>query len=202
MVFFGSFRIATSTLRIRLGEFDLQGESEKLPHEEYSASSKFIHPNYNSRTFENDIALIKLSVEVTFKEHIVPACLPNKNELYTKRVAYATGWGRTSYNRPASLSALQRVSLIVIDNSVCQSWLKEAGRREKIFPGMLCAGYKEGKKDSCQGDSGSPLTTEVDKKSTLIGIVSWGIGCGRPNLPGVYTRVSNYVDWIMKQVNE
>nr|CAI5866442.1 unnamed protein product [Callosobruchus analis] len=68
-----------------------------------------------------------------------------------------------------------------------------------ISDNMLCAGYPDtGKKDSCQGDSGGPLVTRKRNSSRyeVIGIVSWGNGCARPGYPGVYTRVTQYVDWI------
>nr|XP_042141785.1 hepatocyte growth factor activator isoform X3 [Peromyscus maniculatus bairdii] len=69
-----------------------------------------------------------------------------------------------------------------------------------ISPNMLCAGYFDCKSDACQGDSGGPLVCEKNGVAYLYGIISWGDGCGRLNKPGVYTRVSNYVDWINDRI--
>lgn len=67
---------------------------------------------------------------------------------------------------------------------------------------MLCAGdtrsggNQANLHDACQGDSGGPLVCESDRHMTLVGIISWGIGCGQKDVPGVYTKVANYLDWI------
>ena len=70
----------------------------------------------------------------------------------------------------------------------------------------MCAGDLSGQKDTCQGDSGGPLFFEDEingvRKYVLAGIVSYGVECAKPNYPGIYTRVSYYLDWIRTQSNE
>ena len=68
--------------------------------------------------------------------------------------------------------------------------------QDKLTQGMFCAGYLAGGIDSCQGDSGGPMVCTTRGRNTLLGIISWGYGCGRANKPGVYTKVANYLDWI------
>ncbi|KAI4787378.1 hypothetical protein KUCAC02_036503 [Chaenocephalus aceratus] len=66
----------------------------------------------------------------------------------------------------------------------------------KLTANMFCAGYIEGRQDSCKGDSGGPLVTQYHRTTFLLGIVSWGRGCARPGNYGIYTRVSNFLPWI------
>ncbi|XP_076366524.1 trypsin-1-like isoform X1 [Tachypleus tridentatus] len=184
-----------STLRVRIGEHNIRETSEPYPHEEYTVRRKVINELYNAATYQNDIALLELSQPVIFRKHIIPVCLPEKEEIM-KGTATVTGWGRKSHGEQKVPSLLQKVNVEIIEGDTCQEWYKSVGRQEKIYNTMICAGYKEGGRDSCQGDSGGPMTLKKDGKTKLIGLVSWGVGCARPKLPGVYTKISSYIDWI------
>lgn len=93
-------------------------------------------------------------------------------------------------------SILQVVKLPIIPNNQCQKMFQVSGHHKIIRNTFICAGYTDGGKDSCEGDSGGPLMVQKDGRWTLIGTVSHGIKCAEPNLPGVYMRTSTYMPWI------
>ncbi|MEE6526259.1 hypothetical protein FKM82_026784, partial [Ascaphus truei] len=88
--------------------------------------------------------------------------------------------------------ALQKVDIELIAQDICSEVY-----RYQISPRMFCAGYRDGSKDACQGDSGSPLVCkEPGGRWFQAGVVSWGAGCGIPRYFGVYSRLTRLVGWI------
>ena len=123
------------------------------------------------------------------------ACLPQPG-VHPKHgtVCWAAGWGKV--DRETTATILQEVDLAMISDKMCD---KTENTGKIIKDKMFCAGYLEGGKDGCQGDSGGPLICAVDGQPVLVGVTSWGYGCALKNSPGVWTKVSSYVDWIKKQ---
>ncbi|XP_026219560.1 coagulation factor VII, like isoform X2 [Anabas testudineus] len=154
-----------------------------------------IHPNYNKSSSDSDLAMLKLYSPVQLGRHVVPICLPARNSTFgrtlaTIRHSTVSGWGRLAqYGPPARM--LQRLELPRVPLQECRLHTKL-----NITRNMLCAGLKTGGRDACEGDSGGPLVTRYQKTWFLTGVVSWGKGCANENMYGVYTRVSNFLDWI------
>ncbi|XP_076824954.1 plasminogen-like [Clavelina lepadiformis] len=154
----------------------------------------FKHLDYNSASIENDITLMKFTETLEFTDFIQPVCIPNKPTPNNK-MTIVSGWGTSQGT--GSTNVLRQASVPIITRLSCSSKLSG------ILAGMICAGFEDGGKDACQGDSGGPLVGVNDEgRYELVGIVSWGIGCARPMLPGVYTDVYYYKDWIKKIVND
>ncbi|XP_075210710.1 trypsin-7-like isoform X2 [Lycorma delicatula] len=184
-------------IKVTFGEHDRCAKNQK-PESRFVI--RVLTGDFSYFNFNHDISLLRLNDRVPVTETIRPICLPkNPDELYEGTRAIAAGWGTLKEDGdPACI--LQEVEVPVMSNDEC--------RRTGYFPkmisdNMLCAGYKEGMKDSCQGDSGGPLIRErQDKRFEIIGIVSWGNGCARPGYPGVYTRVTKYIHWIKDNSKE
>ncbi|XP_072391809.1 uncharacterized protein Np [Diabrotica undecimpunctata] len=188
--------VPPSDLLLRLGEHDLSTESEPYLHQERRVQIVASHPQFDPRTFEYDLALLRFYEPVTFQPNILPVCVPQSDENFVGRTAYVTGWGRLYEDGPLP-SVLQEVSVPVINNTVCESMYRAAGYIEHIPHIFICAGWRRGGFDSCEGDSGGPMVIQrQDNRFLLAGVISWGIGCAEPNQPGVYTRISEFRDWI------
>lgn len=188
------------------------------------------HPDYDPETSENDIAVLKLETPVEFgigtstscgRTSIPhrsswssrppvrgwpvaqPVCLPSPGQqVPVGELASIAGWGLTKEDDYDTSSILMQVKVpIVSDEALVAAYAQE---RIPIAPALMFgAGYPEGGKDSCQGDSGGPLVlAEPDGAYVLHGLTSFGLGCGRPGLPGVYTRVSHYLPWIHARIQE
>uniref|UniRef100_A0A2A4IYT6 Peptidase S1 domain-containing protein n=1 Tax=Heliothis virescens TaxID=7102 RepID=A0A2A4IYT6_HELVI len=184
-------------IKVTLGEHD-RCNTTHPPVTRYVI--KMVAHNFSFSNFKDDIALLRLHRPVVITDTVKPVCLPKNDDVtYAGVNAIAAGWGTVGEGKNHSCY-LQEVELPILSNEAC--------RRANYTPtmigdGMLCAGDpKKGMKDTCQGDSGGPLSAErSDKRHEQLGVVSWGIGCGRPGYPGVYTRVTKYLDWIRNFAN-
>ena len=96
---------------------------------------------------------------------------------------------------------LKEVEVPIHHHQQCERMLQRTrlGPSFILHQGFVCAGGESGK-DACKGDGGGPLVCEVNGVSQLAGIVSWGIGCGQQDVPGVYVKVSHYEKWIQDQL--
>ncbi|CAH1396046.1 unnamed protein product [Nezara viridula] len=193
----GGLVLGTGDLRILVGGHDL-----RLPPAKYvGVRNVLLHPSYSCSKYLNDIALLELDEELSWSDAVRPACLPtNYQGSFSDSVAVVAGWGWTSEQTSASAGGrtniLQKVELTVLGNDRCRAWYKSMGKKVKIHDSQMCAGFEQGGKDSCWADSGGPLMVGEGQNTMVIGIVSTGIGCARPKLPGLYTRISDYVSWI------
>jgi len=163
----------------------------------------FVHEDFISELYEQDIALLKLVKPFVFNSLVLPVCLPPPNAIHEDLKATLTGWGRQWNDGPLS-DQLRKAELPLITNEKCMNWYAKSGSKQLIPEStFLCAGYKDGHKDACNGDSGGPLVVfRKDKRAEVVGLVSWGVGCGVAGRPGVYTRISMFIDWIYKIMEE
>lgn len=161
-------------------------------------SRVIVHENYNGATYQNDIALIEMKKHGGKKEcelsNSVPACVPWSPYLFQPNDrCIISGWGREKDNQKVYSLRWGEVNLI----GNCSQFYPDRYYEKE----MQCAGTSDGSIDACKGDSGGPLVCkDVNNVTYIWGIVSWGENCGRPEFPGVYTRVANYFDWISHYV--
>ncbi|XP_038565935.1 transmembrane protease serine 9-like isoform X2 [Micropterus salmoides] len=190
--------VSTSTLTVYLGLQSLKGSNPNQVSR--TVSQIIVHPNFNSRTFDNDICLLKLSSPVTFTTYIQPVCLAATGSTFYKgTVSWATGWGNvgTGVSLPFPQN-LMEVQLPIVGNRECTCNYGVS----LITNNKMCTGFSAGGKDICQGDGGGPLVSKQGGRWIQAGIVSFSSskGCAQPKIPSGYTRVSQYQSWINSRI--
>ncbi|XP_017053007.1 serine protease 7 [Drosophila ficusphila] len=192
---------------VRLGEYDTSKDIDCIdgycnqPILEMGIEQAIVHPQYdpNNKDRTHDIALLRLDRPVVLNEYIQPVCLPlvsTRQAINTGEILVVSGWGRTTTARKSTIK--QRLDLPVNDHDSCAR--KFATRNIQLISSQLCVGG-EFYRDSCDGDSGGPLMRRAyDQAWFQEGVVSFGNRCGLEGWPGVYTRVSDYMDWIQETI--
>ncbi|XP_001945570.2 phenoloxidase-activating factor 2 [Acyrthosiphon pisum] len=200
-------------IKVRVGVWDTQcpndEENSKNSCEDFGVSKIVYHPNYyyDDSTIRNDVALVELESEIILHPHISIICIPdNENQTnYDPQSCVSTGWGQNGYEPSiyGPQTELKKAELSLIPNDLCQQKLRTTvlGANFVLHESFLCAGGITGV-DTCKGDGGGPLICAMkgdqgkSKKYIQVGIVSWGIGCGDENIPGVYSSVAVNSQWI------
>ncbi|XP_071451047.1 venom protease-like [Hetaerina americana] len=183
---------------VRLGEHDIESDNDGAFPIDINIVEKTMHPNYNPTSYQNDIAILTLQYPVKSTLAIHPICLPDTQELrsmtYVRNYPFVAGWGAVKFNGPSS-SSLMELQLPVVEPSRCKNAYSNF-KTTVIDDKVLCAGFARGGKDACQGDSGGPLMWPRGDQYYVIGVVSYGFRCAEPGYPGVYSRVTAFLDWI------
>jgi len=197
-----------TTMQVIVGEHNVcDGNPQGSPNEGgklIKVKKMTLHPDYNSRTIDNDIAVLELAEDLTFTKKIKPACLPSsETKDYSGSASTVSGWGGTIGYGPNDQQPQQPrqctlketiVKLLKGSDPMCSKYLKTSSSKIK-----LCAFAKD--TDACQGDSGGPLTVPENGKYTLVGVVSYGSGCASSSTPGVYVRVQGFLPWIKNLIS-
>lgn len=164
--------------------------------EHISITDVIIHPEYNGQIGSADLALLRLREPST--RTVLPLDLAVDGNVEARALqAMVIGWGQTEQG-PANV--LRQVTLPFFSHERCRNiYTGFPGSLSSVSDGMVCAGYENGGKSACFGDSGGPLMIPIAAAPgwKQVGIVSWGSsGCASPERPNVYTRISAYQPWI------
>ncbi|XP_073838603.1 brachyurin-like [Musca autumnalis] len=183
---------------VYLGAIDIKDDNEKGQQRIYTSKSNIvIHADWDPSTLSNDISLIKMPVAVEFNDRIQPAALPKMDghySTYEGDMVWASGWGKDSDKSTTVSQFLRYIEVPVMKQSTCKTYYLGV-----VTDKMICISTS-GKKSTCNGDSGGPLVYKHDGVNTVIGATSFGIALGcEKGFPGVFTRVTAYLDWIAEK---
>uniref|UniRef100_UPI0034A26E80 transmembrane serine protease 12 isoform 3 precursor n=1 Tax=Rattus norvegicus TaxID=10116 RepID=UPI0034A26E80 len=161
-----------------------------------------IQPDFILETFVNDIALFHLKKAVRYNDHIQPICLPFGvfQKLDQNTTCFVSGWGRTQEEGNGT-TILQEAKVHFISREICNSDRSYGG----VIPNTsFCAGHENGTFDTCRGDSGGPLMCYLTehKRYFVMGVTSYGHGCGRRHFPGVYSSPSFFQQWLTAYLSQ
>ncbi|KAE8746179.1 hypothetical protein FOCC_FOCC007051 [Frankliniella occidentalis] len=184
------------SIYVRVGDHDLTRKYGSAGAQTLRVATTYIHHNHNSQTLDHDVALLKLHGQAELGGGVCLVCLPARGVGQTagKRCT-VTGYGYMGEAGPIPLR-VREAEIPIVSDAECIRKINAVTEKIFILPASsFCAGGEAGS-DACQGDGGGPLVCQDDGFFELAGLVSWGFGCGRVDVPGVYVKVSSFIGWI------
>ncbi|KAJ1521436.1 hypothetical protein ONE63_003107 [Megalurothrips usitatus] len=184
------------SIYVRVGDHDLTRKYGSAGAQTLRVATTYIHHNHNSQTLDHDVALLKLHGQAELGAGVCLVCLPARGVGQTagKRCT-VTGYGYMGEAGPIPLR-VREAEIPIVSDAECIRKINAVTEKIFILPASsFCAGGEAGS-DACQGDGGGPLVCQDDGFYELAGLVSWGFGCGRVDVPGVYVKVSSFIGWI------
>ncbi|CAG9831504.1 unnamed protein product [Diabrotica balteata] len=163
------------------------------------------HPKYYAGALYNDGALLILDkpFESTNTNSINTLCLPPDNLSMNSGRCLVAGWGKGS--EEAGTQILKKVDLPIVPFDKCQEQLRKTRMDSDymLHESFMCAGGEKNK-DACKGDGGSPLMCLLPGQTRyfVMGVVSWGIGCGTENVPGIYASAIKLKPWVLDELKK
>ncbi|XP_008416295.1 granzyme A-like [Poecilia reticulata] len=184
---------------VMLGVHSIKNKEKEKPYRQvFKVKSSFPHPSFNHKTFDNDFMLLKLKKAVKRTKWVRPLKLTTVvKDPEEGSVCMVAGWGKTSMDSNRLSDVLMSVNVTVVGRKKCSS---PAFYNHLITDNMICAGWNGNiQADTCQGDSGGPILCD----GAVVGVTSFGRGCGYKTKPGVYAFLTeDHLDWIKTTVNQ
>lgn len=193
-----------TSLKVRVGDWDISKNDELAPHQEASVVDAIIHEGFYAAAVHNDFALLFLAEPMKLGGHIDTLCLPSPQQPIDPTRCLVTGWGKDKFGQGGRYQVImKKLQLPIVPRDVCQNALRTTrlGQYFKLHESFVCAGGIPGV-DACKGDGGSPLMCPIPgtvDRYVQVGIVAWGIGCG-DEIPGVYADVIGATGWIQEKI--
>ncbi|XP_022821663.1 trypsin CFT-1-like [Spodoptera litura] len=157
----------------------------------HNVNLNILHPAYSSRTMDSDIAILRSATAFSFNNNVRAASIAGANYFPADNQAvWAAGWGDTYSGSSAGSEQLRHVQMVVINQEICRRQYENSFY--SVNDNMICSGWPNGGRDTCQRDSGGPLY----HNGVVVGVTSFGMRCADPNYAGVSARVSRFSSWI------
>ncbi|XP_034472517.1 phenoloxidase-activating factor 2-like [Drosophila innubila] len=192
-----------NTLIARAGEWDETTTDEIYICQDLDVEQIITHYQFQYKV--NNIALLVLKGSFKPSPHISPICLPRSNQNFDHSGCIVTGWGKRRENSTDYPHILKKITMPLVHRNECTDKIKIIlGPRFYLEQTSICAGGEKDV-DACFGDGGAPLICPIRNSPNRYyqaGIVAWGIGCGKENVPGVYTDVPRFNSWINSELKK